>query len=203
MPLSRAPPSSPARPAASASASPRRSPRRAPTSSSTASATRPNDREEARPRSRRTSASRPAITPADMTKPDEIAAMVADGRDGISAPSTSWSTMPASSTWRRSRSSRSRSGTPSSPSTSRAAFHAIRAAVPGMKKRKWGRIINTASALAGRLAVQVRLRLRQARHRRAHQDGGARGRRRSASPSTRSAPATCGRRWSRSRSPTP
>src|SRR5205814_8757845 len=27
-----------------------------------------------------------------------------------------------------------------------AAFHAIRAAVPGMKKRKWGRIINTASA---------------------------------------------------------
>ena len=27
-----------------------------------------------------------------------------------------------------------------------AAFHAIRAAVPGMKKRRWGRIINTASA---------------------------------------------------------
>ena len=27
-----------------------------------------------------------------------------------------------------------------------AAFHATRAAVPGMKKRKWGRIINTASA---------------------------------------------------------
>jgi 3-hydroxybutyrate dehydrogenase len=27
-----------------------------------------------------------------------------------------------------------------------AAFHAIRAAVPGMKQRKWGRIINTASA---------------------------------------------------------
>src|SRR5579872_3956594 len=27
-----------------------------------------------------------------------------------------------------------------------AAFHAIRAAVPGMKKRGWGRIINTASA---------------------------------------------------------
>jgi 3-hydroxybutyrate dehydrogenase len=26
------------------------------------------------------------------------------------------------------------------------AFHGIRAAVPGMKKRKWGRIINTASA---------------------------------------------------------
>jgi len=29
-----------------------------------------------------------------------------------------------------------------------AAFHAIRAAVPGMKKRKWGRIISTASAHA-------------------------------------------------------
>jgi 3-hydroxybutyrate dehydrogenase len=29
-----------------------------------------------------------------------------------------------------------------------AAFHAVRAAVPGMKKRKWGRIINTASAHA-------------------------------------------------------
>src|SRR5262249_45906643 len=27
-----------------------------------------------------------------------------------------------------------------------AAFHAIRAAVPGMKKKKWGRIISTASA---------------------------------------------------------
>jgi 3-hydroxybutyrate dehydrogenase len=27
-----------------------------------------------------------------------------------------------------------------------AAFHAIRAALPGMKKRRWGRIINTASA---------------------------------------------------------
>src|SRR3546814_8608814 len=26
------------------------------------------------------------------------------------------------------------------------AFHSIRAAVPGMKSRKWGRIINTASA---------------------------------------------------------
>ena len=28
------------------------------------------------------------------------------------------------------------------------AFHGIRAAVPGMKKRKWGRIISTASAHA-------------------------------------------------------
>ena len=29
-----------------------------------------------------------------------------------------------------------------------AAFHAIRAALPGMKARKWGRIVNTASAHA-------------------------------------------------------
>ena len=63
-----------------------------------------------------------------------------------SGPSTSWSTMPASST--------------SSPIEEfpvekwdqiiainlSSAFHAIRAAVPGMKARKWGRIINTASA---------------------------------------------------------
>ena len=34
----------------------------------------------------------------------------------------------------------------SSPSISPSAFHTIRAAVPGMKSRKWGRIINTASA---------------------------------------------------------
>ena len=37
-------------------------------------------------------------------------------------------------------------GRRSSRSTSPSAFHAIRAAVPGMKARKWGRIINTASA---------------------------------------------------------
>ena len=45
------------------------------------------------------------------------------------------------------------------------AFHAIRAVVPEMKARKWGRIINIASAHgAGRLALQVGLRGRQARH---------------------------------------
>src|ERR1700730_2323749 len=55
-----------------------------------------------------------------------------------------------------------------------AAFHTIRTAVPGMKARKWGRIINTASAHS---LV--------------------------ASPPTASAPATSGRRWSRSRFPIP
>ena len=40
------------------------------------------------------------------------------------------------------------SGKPSSASISLAAFYAIKAAVPGMKARKWGRIINTSSAHA-------------------------------------------------------
>jgi 3-hydroxybutyrate dehydrogenase len=51
--------------------------------------------------------------------------------------------MPASSSSHRSRTSRSKNGINLS-----AAFHAIRAALPGMKQRKWGRIINTASAHA-------------------------------------------------------
>jgi short chain dehydrogenase len=54
------------------------------------------------------------------------------------------------------------------------AFHAIRAAVPGMKRRGWGRIINTASAhFAGRITLQICLRGSQARDRRSHQDAGA------------------------------
>ena len=84
------------------------------------------------------------------------------------------------------------------------AFHAIRAAVPGMKAREWGRIINTASAhslvaspfkaayvsakhgIAG-LTKTVALELATHRRHRA----------------IASAPAMSGRRWSRSRSPTP
>ena len=79
------------------------------------------------------------------------------------------------------------------------AFHAIRAAVPGMKKRRWGRIINTASAhslvaspfksayvsakhgIAG-LTKTVALELATPR-----------------SPATASVRATCGRRSSKSR----
>ena len=56
--------------------------------------------------------------------------------------------------------------------------------------------------LAGRLAVQVGLCGGQARPRRAHQDGGARSSRRSASPPIASRPAMSGRRWSSARSPT-
>jgi 3-hydroxybutyrate dehydrogenase len=37
------------------------------------------------------------------------------------------------------------SGTPSSRSTSPSAFHSTKAALPGMRARKWGRIINIAS----------------------------------------------------------
>ena len=83
------------------------------------------------------------------------------------------------------------------------AFHAMRAAVPGMKKRGWGRIINTASAhslvaspfksayvsakhgIAG-LTKTVALELASSR-----------------SPATASARAMSGRRWWRSRSPIP
>ena len=57
------------------------------------------------------------------------------------------------------------------------AFHAIRAAVPGMKARKWGRIINTASAHSLVASpFKVAYVVGQARHCRPHQDGRARGR---------------------------
>ena len=84
-------------------------------------------------------------SPADMTKPDEIAKMVADAQEAFGAvdilisnagiqhvapieefPIDKWNAIIAINL--------------------SAAFHAIRAAVPGMKARKWGRIINTASA---------------------------------------------------------
>ena len=94
-----------------------------------------------------------------------------------SAASTCWSTMPASSSSRRSRISRSRSGTRSSRSICRPRSTPCRAAMPGMKARKWGRIINIASAHSLVASpFKVGLRRGQARHRRPHQDGRARGR---------------------------
>jgi 3-hydroxybutyrate dehydrogenase len=82
---------------------------------------------------------------ADMTKPNEIAAMVAECADRLGGPDIlisnagiqhvspiedfpldMWDAIIAINL--------------------SAAFHAIRAAVPGMKARGWGRIINTASA---------------------------------------------------------
>ncbi|GGH32392.1 3-hydroxybutyrate dehydrogenase [Alsobacter metallidurans] len=82
---------------------------------------------------------------ADMTKPDQIAAMVADAEKAFGSvdvlvnnagiqfvapieefPVEKWDQIIAINL--------------------SAAFHATRAAIPGMKSRKWGRIINTASA---------------------------------------------------------
>src|ERR1700761_7340337 len=84
---------------------------------------------------------------ADMSKPAEIAAMVADAQSKLGSvdvlvnnagiqfvspiedfPIEKWDQIIAINL--------------------SAAFHAIRAVVPGMKERKWGRIINTASAHA-------------------------------------------------------
>ena len=84
-------------------------------------------------------------SPADMSKPDEIAAMVADASKKFGAvdilinnagiqfvspiedfPVEKWNAIIAINL--------------------SSAFHTIRACVPGMKKKGWGRIINTASA---------------------------------------------------------
>jgi 3-hydroxybutyrate dehydrogenase len=86
-------------------------------------------------------------SPADMTRPDEIATMIAEAEKEFGAvdilvnnagiqhvapveefPIDKWNQILAINL--------------------SAAFLAIRAAVPGMKKKKWGRIINTASAHA-------------------------------------------------------
>jgi 3-hydroxybutyrate dehydrogenase len=86
-----------------------------------------------------------AYSPADMTKPTEIAGMIALGEKTFGSvdilvnnagiqfvspiedfPIEKWDAIIAINL--------------------SSAFHGIRAAVPGMKKRKWGRIINTASA---------------------------------------------------------
>ena len=83
---------------------------------------------------------------ADMSKGEEVEPMVRDGRGGVRRGSTSWSTTPASSTSRRSRSSRRRSGRRSSRSTCRSNYYAIHAALPGMRRRGFGRIVNLASA---------------------------------------------------------
>jgi 3-hydroxybutyrate dehydrogenase len=86
-----------------------------------------------------------AFSPADMTKPAEIAAMIAEAEKRFGSldilvnnagiqhvapidefPPERWDAVIAINL--------------------SSAFHATRAAVPGMKKKKWGRIINIASA---------------------------------------------------------
>jgi 3-hydroxybutyrate dehydrogenase len=88
---------------------------------------------------------RALYSPADMTKPAEIAALIATAESEFGSvdvlvnnagiqhvaaiedfPVEKWDAIIAINL--------------------SSSFHAIRAAVPGMKKRKWGRIINTASA---------------------------------------------------------
>jgi len=91
------------------------------------------------------SGARALYSPADMTRPDEIAAMVAQCASDLGGvdilinnagiqhvspieefPIEKWDAIIAINL--------------------SSAFHTIRAALPGMKARKWGRIINTASA---------------------------------------------------------
>ena len=82
-----------------------------------------------------------------------------------------------------------------------AAFHTIRLCVPLM--RAAGRGANHQYGFgprARRLPVQGRLRRRQAWHRGTHKDRRTRSRAGRISRSTQSAPATSGRRWSKSRS---
>ncbi len=86
-----------------------------------------------------------AYSAADMTKPDQIAAMISDARKAFGSvdilinnagiqhvapvedfPLDKWDAIIAINL--------------------SSAFHAIRAALPGMKARRWGRIVNTASA---------------------------------------------------------
>jgi 3-hydroxybutyrate dehydrogenase len=83
--------------------------------------------------------------PADMTKPEEIAALIANAEEKLGSvdilvnnagvqfvspieefPIEKWNQILAIDL--------------------SSAFHTIRAATPGMKKRRWGRIVNTASA---------------------------------------------------------
>ena len=80
--------------------------------------------------------------------------------------------------------------------------HHPRSRCPAMKQKQVGpHHQHRLGARAGRLALQVGLCRRQARHRRPDQDRGARSRRATASPSTRSAPAMSGRRWSQKQIP--
>ena len=94
-------------------------------------------------------------------------------------------------------------GRRSSPIDLSAAFHAIRAAFAGMKERRWGRIINIASA-HGLVASPFKSAYVAAKHgivgltKVVALEGAEYG----VTCQRRSAPATSGRRWSRSRSTT-
>jgi 3-hydroxybutyrate dehydrogenase len=120
------------------------SPRRAPTSSSTASATPAHRGDPARDRGEHAGV-RALYDGADMSRPDQIAAMVDRARRELGSldilvnnagiqhtapvqefPTEKWDAIIAINL--------------------SAAFHATRAALPGMLGRGWGRIVNVASA---------------------------------------------------------
>ena len=142
-------------------------------------------------------------SPADMTKPTEIADMVALGEKTFGSvdvlvnnagiqfvspieefPIEKWDAIIAINL--------------------SSAFHGIRAAVPGHEEAQVGpHHQHRVGPLAGRLAVQGGLRLGQARHRRPDQDGRAGARDLQDHLQLHLARATSGRRWWRSRSPTP
>ena len=137
---------------------------------------KPEEIEAARSGIERDFGVRCAHSPADMTKPAEIAGMIAKAQADFGSvdilvnnagiqfvspveefPPEKWDQIIAINL--------------------SSAFHAMRAAVPGMKAKGWGRIISTASAHS-KVASPFKSRLRggQARHRRALEDRGARGR---------------------------
>ena len=144
-----------------------------------------------------------AYSPADMTKPAEIAGMIALGESSFGSvdilvnnagiqfvspieefPPEKWDAIIAINL------------------SSRLPRHPRRGA--GHEEARLGpHHQHRLGALAGRLAVQVGLRLGQARHRRPHQDRGAGSSPPSRSPATASARAMSGRRWSNTRSPKP
>jgi 3-hydroxybutyrate dehydrogenase len=131
----------------------------------------PADVEKARAAIERDFAVRTIYSPADMTKPSEIAELIALGEKTFGSvdilvndagiqhvspiedfPAENWYAIIAINL--------------------SAAFHAICAAVPGMKKRGWGRIITTGlGTFLSRLALQVGLCRCQARHRGPYQNG--------------------------------
>ncbi len=96
-------------------------------------------------------------------------------RPRSSGPSTSWSTTPASSSSRRSRTSRREKWNAIIAINLTSAFHAIQRRRAGHEGAEMGPDHqHRLGPFAHRLAVQVGLRLGQARPRRPHQDGRAR-----------------------------
>ncbi|TVV72561.1 3-hydroxybutyrate dehydrogenase [Sphingomonas solaris] len=92
-----------------------------------------------------TSGAKAAYSPADMSRPDEIAAMVKACEEQLGGPDILISNAGVQFVSPIEEFPIEKWDQIISINLS-AAFHAIRAAVPGMKARKWGRIINTASA---------------------------------------------------------